>query len=255
MNVRSQAGTGIGKPQSRKSYPFTTPTNTLRFSSPGNGERVQNRQGRTARFSNSRRERVVCGSRGSQEAAIAIFFPLVGGLFFTAVEIWNGPVSSIQKGEPQFGVGRLQHRSSAIVFSAFKEMVAGVGLLAASLAVGISVPPHVVPAHRDHGTGKDERRARYSQLTAKVARGSQFDDSDQRALSKCATGACAVASDELRGCPGLPAAAAATLARHHGVAAPARRAPTSPRRMQSGPAPRRVSAPRAPAAVTQPDKR
>uniref|UniRef100_A0A6B0UCA1 Putative secreted protein n=1 Tax=Ixodes ricinus TaxID=34613 RepID=A0A6B0UCA1_IXORI len=31
-------------------------------------------------------------------------------------------------------------------------MVAGVGLLAASLAVGVSVPPHVVPAHRDHGT-------------------------------------------------------------------------------------------------------
>ncbi|KAG0422400.1 hypothetical protein HPB47_001772, partial [Ixodes persulcatus] len=33
--------------------------------------------------------------------------------------------------ELQFGVGRLQHRSSAIVFSVFKEMVAGVGLLAA----------------------------------------------------------------------------------------------------------------------------
>ncbi|KAG0420408.1 hypothetical protein HPB47_003511 [Ixodes persulcatus] len=33
--------------------------------------------------------------------------------------------------EPQFSVGRLQHRSSAIMFSAFKEMVAGVGLLAA----------------------------------------------------------------------------------------------------------------------------
>ncbi|KAG0429108.1 hypothetical protein HPB47_023950 [Ixodes persulcatus] len=44
--------------------------------------------------------------------------------------------------EPQFGVGRLQHRSSAILFSAFKDMV----------TVGISVPPHVVPAHRDHGT-------------------------------------------------------------------------------------------------------
>ncbi|KAM7282329.1 putative nuclease HARBI1 [Ixodes scapularis] len=55
-------------------------------------------------------------------------------------------------GEPQFGVGHLQHRSSAIVFSAFKEMVAGVDLLAASLAVGISVPPHVVPAHRDDST-------------------------------------------------------------------------------------------------------
>ncbi|KAM7307439.1 uncharacterized protein ISCGN_011075 [Ixodes scapularis] len=54
--------------------------------------------------------------------------------------------------EPQFGVDRLQHRSSAIVLSAFKEMVAAVGLLAASLAVGISVPPHVVPAHRDHST-------------------------------------------------------------------------------------------------------
>ncbi|KAG0416445.1 hypothetical protein HPB47_006407 [Ixodes persulcatus] len=31
-------------------------------------------------------------------------------------------------GELQFGVGRLQHRSSAIVFSSFKEMVADVGL-------------------------------------------------------------------------------------------------------------------------------
>ncbi|KAM7287672.1 hypothetical protein ISCGN_031363, partial [Ixodes scapularis] len=61
-------------------------------------------------------------------------------------------VSYIQKGEPQFGVGRLQHRLSTIVFSAFKEMVAGVGLLAASLPVGISVQPHVVPTHRDHGT-------------------------------------------------------------------------------------------------------
>ncbi|KAM7313610.1 hypothetical protein ISCGN_003463 [Ixodes scapularis] len=59
---------------------------------------------------------------------------------------------AVETGEPQFGVGRLQHRSSTIVFSAFKEMVAGVGLLAASLAVGISVPPRVVPAHRDHGT-------------------------------------------------------------------------------------------------------
>ncbi|KAG0434137.1 hypothetical protein HPB47_019336, partial [Ixodes persulcatus] len=55
-------------------------------------------------------------------------------------------------GEPQFGVGRLQHLSSAIVFGAFKEMVAVVGLLAASLAVGVSIPPHVVPAHRDHGS-------------------------------------------------------------------------------------------------------
>ncbi|KAG0421871.1 hypothetical protein HPB47_002266, partial [Ixodes persulcatus] len=55
-------------------------------------------------------------------------------------------------GEPQFGVGRLQYRSSATVFSAFKEMVAVVGLRAASLAVGFSVPPHVVPADRDHGT-------------------------------------------------------------------------------------------------------
>ncbi|KAG0432324.1 hypothetical protein HPB47_020904 [Ixodes persulcatus] len=54
--------------------------------------------------------------------------------------------------ETQFGVGRLQHRSSAIVFSAFKDMVAGVGLLAASLAGEISVSPYVVPAHRDHGT-------------------------------------------------------------------------------------------------------
>ncbi|KAM7282330.1 hypothetical protein ISCGN_002480 [Ixodes scapularis] len=80
-------------------------------------------------------EQHVCDSL--EEAAIAIFFPLVGGLFLTATEIWNGPVSYIQKGEPQFGVGRLQHRSSTIVFSAFKEMVAGVGLLAASLAVGI----------------------------------------------------------------------------------------------------------------------
>ena len=52
-------------------------------------------------------------------------------------------------GEPQFGVGRIQHRSSAIVFSAFKDMVAGVGLLAASLAGGISDSPH---AHRDYGT-------------------------------------------------------------------------------------------------------
>ncbi|KAG0417754.1 hypothetical protein HPB47_005377 [Ixodes persulcatus] len=34
-------------------------------------------------------------------------------------------------GELQFGVGRLQHRWSAIVLSSFKEMVAGVGLLAA----------------------------------------------------------------------------------------------------------------------------
>ncbi|KAM7308968.1 piggyBac transposable element-derived protein 4-like [Ixodes scapularis] len=31
-------------------------------------------------------------------------------------------------GDPQLGVGRLQHRSSAIVFGAFKEMVAGVDL-------------------------------------------------------------------------------------------------------------------------------
>ncbi|KAG0443724.1 hypothetical protein HPB47_014600 [Ixodes persulcatus] len=36
-----------------------------------------------------------------------------------------------EEGELQFGVGRLQHRSSAIVLSSFKEMVAGVGLLAA----------------------------------------------------------------------------------------------------------------------------
>uniref|UniRef100_A0A6B0UF69 Putative secreted protein n=1 Tax=Ixodes ricinus TaxID=34613 RepID=A0A6B0UF69_IXORI len=31
-------------------------------------------------------------------------------------------------------------------------MAAGVSVLAASPAVGVSVPPHVVPAHRDHGT-------------------------------------------------------------------------------------------------------
>ncbi|KAM7299047.1 hypothetical protein ISCGN_019614 [Ixodes scapularis] len=37
----------------------------------------------------------------------------------------------------KFGFGCLQHRS----FSAFKQMVAGVGRLAASLAVGVSVPP------------------------------------------------------------------------------------------------------------------
>ncbi|KAG0443726.1 hypothetical protein HPB47_014595 [Ixodes persulcatus] len=54
--------------------------------------------------------------------------------------------------EPQFDVGRLQHRSSAIMFSAFKDMVAGVCLLAASLAGGISVSPNVVPAHQDHDT-------------------------------------------------------------------------------------------------------
>ncbi|KAG0430115.1 hypothetical protein HPB47_022995 [Ixodes persulcatus] len=61
-------------------------------------------------------------------------------------------------GEPQFGVGRLQHRSSAIVFSTFKEMVAVVGLRAASLAVGVSVPPYVVPAEGDHGTVGPETR-------------------------------------------------------------------------------------------------
>ncbi|KAM7291316.1 hypothetical protein ISCGN_027889 [Ixodes scapularis] len=55
-------------------------------------------------------------------------------------------------GEPRFGIGRLQHHPSAIVFGAFKEMVASAGLRAASLAVGISVPLHLVPAHWDHGT-------------------------------------------------------------------------------------------------------
>ncbi|KAG0437983.1 hypothetical protein HPB47_017201 [Ixodes persulcatus] len=64
--------------------------------------------------------------------------------------------AQLLEGEPQFGVGRLQHRSSATVFSAFKEIVAVVVLRAASLAVEVSVPPHVVPADRNYGTAGPE---------------------------------------------------------------------------------------------------
>ncbi|KAG0414638.1 hypothetical protein HPB47_008198 [Ixodes persulcatus] len=62
----------------------------------------------------------------------------------------------LQNGELQFGVGRLQHRSSAIVFSAFKEMVVGVGLLAAKPGRRAKAGYEVYrsPFHPRHPQGK-----------------------------------------------------------------------------------------------------
>lgn len=54
--------------------------------------------------------------------------------------------------ETQSDVGHLQNCPSVIEFGASQEEVAGVGPLATSLTVGVSVPPHVVLAHWGHGT-------------------------------------------------------------------------------------------------------
>ncbi|KAM7306744.1 hypothetical protein ISCGN_010411 [Ixodes scapularis] len=84
--------------------------------------------------------------------AIAIFFLLVCGSGYpTSLDVWSGPISS----------RKVNHSSAQAAFSTARAPLCSAhsrrwwpvsAYSLQSLAVGVSVPPHVVPAHRDYGT-------------------------------------------------------------------------------------------------------
>ncbi|KAM7304267.1 hypothetical protein ISCGN_014167 [Ixodes scapularis] len=84
--------------------------------------------------------------------AIAIFSLLVCGSGYpTSLDVWSGPISS----------RKVNHSSAQAAFSTARAPLCSAhsrrwwpvsAYSQQSLAVGVSVPPHVVPAHRDYGT-------------------------------------------------------------------------------------------------------